>query len=323
MSDPIKVGRRWKHRIMVNGKRVAGTFDTKAEAIKWEAEERVRLSRKDGILAPPGATCRDAFRKYELEVSKTKKGYRWEAMRLAAMAASPLGKVLIEEVNPSHIAEWRNDRLKKVQGSTVVREMNLLSHVFTIARKEWRWIKESPTRDVRRPKENKPRDRRPSEDEIKTMCTVLGWPPDSKRPPVTAGQRVAIAFLFAIETGMRCGELCHLRPNDVEGSVAHVGDSKNDDARDVPLSQRAQELWSYLPQGFQLKEKDVDNWWRRYRAKTPIKGLRFHDSRHEAITRLANKLNVLDLARVIGHRDINQLMTYYNATPHEIAARLG
>jgi hypothetical protein len=40
------------------------------------------------------------------------------------------------------------------------------------------------------------------------------------------------------------------------------------------------------------------------------------------ITRLAHKLKVMDLARAVGHHDIKQLMTYYNATASDIAARL-
>ncbi len=54
-----------------------------------------------------------------------------------------------------------------------------------------------------------------------------------------------------------------------------------------------------------------------------IENLTFHDSRHEALTRLARKLDVLDLARMVGHRDPRSLMIYYNPTPTEIAERLG
>lgn len=50
--------------------------------------------------------------------------------------------------------------------------------------------------------------------------------------------------------------------------------------------------------------------------------LTFHDARHEACTRLARKLEVLDLARMIGHRDPRSLMIYYNPTASEIAERL-
>jgi len=53
-----------------------------------------------------------------------------------------------------------------------------------------------------------------------------------------------------------------------------------------------------------------------------VDGLTFHDTRHEALTRLAQKLEVLDLARMVGHRDPRSLMIYYNATAEEIASRL-
>jgi len=56
--------------------------------------------------------------------------------------------------------------------------------------------------------------------------------------------------------------------------------------------------------------------------KVKIENLHFHDTRHEAITRLAKKLDILDLARMTGHKDLKSLMTYYNATPAEIAAQL-
>jgi integrase len=54
-----------------------------------------------------------------------------------------------------------------------------------------------------------------------------------------------------------------------------------------------------------------------------IEGLTFHDTRHEGLTRLAQKLEVLDLARMVGHRDLKSLMIYYNPTATEIADRLG
>ena len=54
-----------------------------------------------------------------------------------------------------------------------------------------------------------------------------------------------------------------------------------------------------------------------------LENLTFHDTRHEGLTRLARKLDVLDLARMVGHRDPRSLMIYYNATATEIAGRLG
>ena len=51
-------------------------------------------------------------------------------------------------------------------------------------------------------------------------------------------------------------------------------------------------------------------------------GLTFHDTRHEAITRLAKKLHPLDLARMTGHTNLQELMTYYNESAADVAAML-
>ena len=57
-------------------------------------------------------------------------------------------------------------------------------------------------------------------------------------------------------------------------------------------------------------------------ANPPIVGARFHDSRATAITRLASRLQPLELARMIGHRDVSELLTYYRETASSIASRL-
>lgn len=323
MAAPVKDGRVWRHRVMIDGKRVSGTFDTKGAAVAWEADQRTRAK---GGGAATTQTCADAFKRYELEVSKFKKGHRWERLRLAAFSRSGLGAVRMVDVNASHLAAWRDERLcptvanvRAVQGSTVQRELNLLSNVFVTARKEWKWIDSSPTTDVRRPKENAPRFRRISEDEIKEMCRVLGW---KNQTPTTKSQSVAAAFLFAIETAMRAGEICKLAKGDVTGRVAKVRDAKNGEDRDVPLSARALELWKMQVDGFGLSPKSLDSLFRKYRDGSAVTGMNFHDTRHEAITRLAKKLHVLDLARMTGHKDIRKLMIYYNESAEDIAAKL-
>lgn len=65
----------------------------------------------------------------------------------------------------------------------------------------------------------------------------------------STSQRVAVAFLFAIESVMRAGEICGLMPEYINGRVAHLpaGITKNGMKRDVPLTKRALELLTYLP----------------------------------------------------------------------------
>jgi integrase len=58
------------------------------------------------------------------------------------------------------------------------------------------------------------------------------------------------------------------------------------------------------------------------KERSLVEDATFHDSQHLAVTRLAKKLDILDLARAIGHRDLRQLQDYYNETTDNIAKRL-
>lgn len=101
----------------------------------------------------------------------------------------------------------------------------------------------------------------------------------------------------------------------------------NGDGRDVPLSERAVALLEAMKgvdpaRVFTVDSQTASTLFRRARERAGVHGLTFHDSRHDAITRLAQKLSVLQLARMVGHRDIRSLMTYYNETAESMAKLL-
>lgn len=93
------------------------------------------------------------------------------------------------------------------------------------------------------------------------------------------------------------------------------------------MSRRAAALLALLPRNgesvFGVSDALRDALWRKARKRAEIVGLTFHDLRHEATTRLARKLDVLDLSRMTGHRDLKSLRRYYNPAAEEIADRLG
>ncbi|WP_237402752.1 hypothetical protein [Rhodovulum sulfidophilum] len=99
-------------------------------------------------------------------MSPTKRGERWEVLRLKSIAANRLGQVRLRDLTATHLADWRGQRLREVTPSTVRREMNLLGAALTRARKEWGLLSINPTEDVRRPTEPPPRDRLPAQGEI-------------------------------------------------------------------------------------------------------------------------------------------------------------
>lgn len=326
----------WRAQIAVQGVRESKVLSTKAEAVAWATsrEAEIRAGKSTGIQT--GRTVGDAFDRYEKEVSATKRGQRFEVLRLAAIGGwevngKPFREMRLVDATSEVLGKWRDHRINtdKVTGSTVNRELNLLSNVFATAAKEWKWIAASPTTDVRRPKESQPRDRLYTDDEIERICFALGFDLGGHEKAETISQRIAVAYLFAIETAMRAGEICGLVPQDVVGRVATLTETKNGTKRKVPLSKRAIELLELLQQQpeenttlFGVTAKSLDALFRKAKTRAAIDDATFHDTRHLAITRLAKKLNVLDLARMVGHRDLKQLQIYYNETAEAMAERL-
>lgn len=318
MASIRKTETGYRAEIYVNGKRKSKRFKTLKQAKVWAAETEIELaSAKEGI--DPTRTVLNVFTKYADEVSSKKRTGRNEQVRLERLGCDPIAKLKLIDLKPGDMAQWRDKRLSEVSPASVQREMNILHHAFEIARKEWGWIIENPLSDVSRPKSPPARDRRISEEEIEKLCLAMGFFEDSE--PSSKSQRVAIAMLFAIETGMRAGEICGIKPGDIQGRVVYLPMTKNGTARKVPLSPRAIELLKLLDEKklFDMNSEQLSSLFRKARRKTDIEDLVFHDTRHEAITRLASKLNVLELARMVGHRDIKMLQRYYNATAEELA----
>jgi integrase len=127
---------------------------------------------------------------------------------------------------------------------------------------------------------------------------------------------------------MRAGEIAALTWADISDSVAKCRRGKTAAARrDVPLSPAALAIIRQLKPlktatVFAIEAGQIDSHFRKATGKAAIADLHFHDSRHTAVTALSRKLDVLALARMIGHRDLRMLQRYYNESAHEIAKRL-
>jgi integrase len=167
---------------------------------------------------------------------------------------------------------------------------------------------------------------------------------------------------LAIETAMRRGELLSLTWEnvDLKRQTAHLPDTKNGDPRTVPLSTRAVAILQALPlPEVDEEDRDIEEPQRsgpvfpttalalrkgfaraieraqeQYRAdckqakRRPAAGfledVHFHDTRHEAASRLAEKLtNVLELSAVTGHKDLRMLKRYYHPRAEDLAKKLG
>ena len=338
MGSIRKRGKSWFAEVRVKEHAAQrASFDTKAQALAWVATVEARLRTSGpGVLSATDKTFLNALERYKAEVLPSRRAGRNESIRLDRITSEIdfLDKRL-RDITKHDIARWRDARLLCVQPSSVNRDMNALSSVFNACVRQWDWIAHNPVRDAVRPPPTRPRDRRVTDQEIEVMCDALGLRPRDMQPR-SQSQRLALAFLLALETGMRSGEIMGLTAERVflREAYVHLDQTKNGTARNVPLSSRARAILEQvmavtagLPTVFEVSNPDA--LWRNARdrrgavALPSVRTLHFHDSRHEAITQLARKLDVLDLARMIGHRDVKSLMIYYNATASEIAKRLG
>lgn len=311
---------KWQAQIARNGIRRSSSFSTKREAQDWAAREEYLALNSEQPKST--ATLKDAFDRYAHEESPKRRGVRWETIRLQKLSRDEIAQKRLAELEPSDFAKWRDTRLNEVSPGTVRREMALISSVLTTARREWGLINANPMTDIRKPASPPSRDRRVSEDEISALVEAAGT--DLSK----ATARAVHAFRFAIETAMRAGEIVGLTCDTVDCAtrVATLPQTKNGTSRQVPLSRAALDMLDALPETdgplFGLTSQQIDALFRKARDKAKIKDLKFHDSRHEAITGLSKKLDVLSLARTVGHKDIKMLMIYYNETAEELAQRL-
>lgn len=319
MATIRKRGTSWRAEVYVHGARESKTFKTKQAASLWALERDAQLKG----LRPSDATLLDVMDKYATDVSPTHKGARWEILRINAFKRFKFIKKPIQMIDVDDLIGFRNQRLTTVSPATVAREMTLLHSIFEYARLELRCIRANPLKDVKRPSSPPPRRRRISQHEVDQVTLALGL---DEMLAETATQRTALAFLFSIETAMRSSEVLGLKWSDLTEKTAKLPMTKNGDAREVPLSPTARDIIAILPRDadtvFNVRSGTRDALFRRAVKATGIEDLHFHDSRAEAIWRLSKKLDVMELARVIGHRDINSLLMYYNASASELADKL-
>ena len=323
MASIQRHGKGWRVQLYVDGRRRSQVFETKQEAASWALQAEAELAGR----SLPSVTLADALNRYNREVTPTRRGQRWERVRIRKLLRDPLSARRLSSLTPAELSEWRDRQLARLAPSSVGREMTLLRSVFEVARRDWLWIKSNPWKEVRWPKSPPPRLRRIAPEEVEAMTRALGL--SSGLSAAKATQRVGLAFLFALETAMRSGEIVGLRWADVDvhRRTAKLGRTKNGQTREVPLSTRAVEILAALPRGdgpvFGVSGPVRDTIWRREVQRTGVVDLHFHDSKSEAIWRLSKKLDVLQLARVIGHRDLKSLMIYYAESAASMAKRLG
>lgn len=268
--------------------------------------------------------------------SRKTKGAAEERYRLVAFKRDypGLAATLLCDATEDMFEDWIEDRLETVKPNTVLRDFRLFKPLFVKAVRKYNLYR-SPLEYIKPPRQIDERVRRLLEEEEQLLFAELHAAED----PI-----VPLAAQFALEAGCRRSE--QLRVNwsqyDPQGGTIWLADAKNGRGRYLLLTQHAQDIVEALPgrgeggQIFKCTGNQLKKAFEYARARAAKRAealrrpdlvsvgtLRWHDFRHEAISRCFDagwtSEQVMDFS---GHVDIKSLLRYRHPKVDQSVARL-
>ena len=329
------------------------SFQFKRDCEIWAIDIEAQMHRGtfNDMSEAESLTIAKGLEKYLEEITPKKKGSYQDTNRIKKLIANTkISSKTLATFKSYDCAKYRDEMASRgLSASTINKELSVISCLYEAALKDWGINCINPVKLITKPKVENSRDRRLSDLEENYLTRAL-----SDNSAGTASNKVVIDIvLFAIETGMRKAEPFKLNWIDIDlkGQVAYLRDTKNSKPRAVPLSNLAVKI---------LKGKDTDDSkvvkikrgkvfsttycaltqsFRRavarairiYKKETEpdmqiegfLEDFTYHDLRHEATTRLADKLEMHELMKVTGHSDARMLARYYHPKAEELAKKLG
>lgn len=304
----------------------SATFDRKTDAKLWaqQTESAMREGRHFKTAEAKKHTLAELIDRYIENVVPTK------PKNAAAITAhllwwkKHLGHCILSDLSPALIGEQRDQLLKgkTFKGttrspSTVVRYLASLSHALSIGTKEWGWLEDSPMRKVRKPSEPRGRIRFLDDNERSFLLKTCQ---ESSNP------YLYLAFVLAISTGMRQGELMNLRWEDVDLFKKRITlhQTKNGCPRTVFLRGLALELiQAHMANTkrdvgllFPSKEDpqtpiDLRFPWEQALKKAGISNYKWHDNRHTCASYLLmSGASLGEISELLGHKTLALVKRY-------------
>lgn len=295
-------------------------------------------------------TVEDALQRYLSEVTPTKRPMtQLSERRHAKPLIQHLGKYSLATLTPEIVAKYRDMRLtgedrkdkdgkpkpKPRAANTVRLDLALLGHMFTVAIKEWSvGLPFNPVLNIRRPSPGPGRNRRLSADEeIRLLVAV-----DKHSNPM-----LRWIVRIALETGMRSSEIVTLRRGqvDLNRRIVRLLETKNTQPRTVPLTAKATDLFQEAL-NYPIRPIDVDiiffgepgkdgkrrpynfnKIWLDIKKIEAISDFRFHDLRHEAVSRFVEAgLSDQEVAAISGHKSMQMLKRYTHLRAEDLVGKL-
>jgi integrase len=303
------------------------TFLHRKDAEAWARHAEADLDR---TVLPVDAkklrsvTLGELVQQYAREVTPRKKSAYAEKSRIRLILADPLARVPLARLTTSLIREYLERRMVTVCGETARKDGKLIRQVLDAARRHWNiGLGANPADLVDLPPPSKPRTRRLTNVDVTRLELALAR---------TRSRLLSAAIELAINTGMRRGELLAARwaDLDIERNVLMIPTTKTGQPRTIPLTPSAlstiERLRSQSAGSDRLLPVSANALrlaWERLKKRAGVEDLRFHDLRHEAVSRFFEAgLSVPEVALISGHRDPRMLFRYTHLRPEDVAKKL-
>ena len=311
----------WQVQIRTSNKSLSASFSTLNEARRWALENDVFESNKVQAYRPNTfLELLEAFQRNALPFrpSKDVEKYLVAGLMREEWARKPLCSL-----SSLDLAAFRDRELQSLKPSSVKRKFGLARYICRIARDEWNWdvpLETFQAIRVRAPQQLLPR--RIADGDVERLLN------EADR---CANPSIRHIIVLALETGMRRGELCSLTwaQVDFERSLISLENTKSGYPRLVPMSSLAHQTLLKvrgIRDGelvFGVSANALRMSFCRLRKRANLPRVRFHDLRHEAISRLFEKgLTPPEVALISGHRTMSMLMRYSHASIDLISEKL-
>ncbi|OFE12745.1 hypothetical protein PHACT_06005 [Pseudohongiella acticola] len=320
MATIRKLRDKWQAQIRLKGiKPIAKSFDKKSDAVNWVrvTESKVTL----GTFVDPRASDNVSLSKlidlYLDRIRQQGRESKPETSRLKRLGRV-LGDVSLSRLSVYTLSGYRDQRLLEANPATVIHELSLLTRLLRLAGTDFGIPLPQGVPSIRLPKMPCGRIRRLSEDEEQRLFAAAKSDPEMHD-----------IILLAMECATRRSELLSIEKTDVDldRRTLTLRKTKSGLERVIPLSMVALEaIQRRMSDGvkvFNLSPSVVSQRFAAISKNAGIGGLRFHDLRHEAVSRFFEKgLTTVEVAAISGHQSLSMLQRYTHIKPEHLVKRL-
>jgi len=312
MASVSKRGNRWFAQVRRKGYPAQrSSFGKKSDAERWarKVEHAFDIGLVGDLTASSRVLMSELFARYQREKVE-KKNAKTESYMFKKLDKY-LGQLALKNVQAQQVSSLRDGLLAEgLAASTVRNYLHLLSAVIKTALTDWGYHGVNPVTGSTKPPVHNERLRRLSMGEQERLLAAAAESPNLQLRPI---------IVVAIESAMRLGELLRIKWSDIDWDrrFVHLPKTKNHYERNVPLSIKAVEALKSVERKEDrvfcnwLRSDSFNKGWRGLLRRAEIDGLRFHDLRHEACSRMTERgLSPLEVSRISGHRSMQMLRRY-------------